>query len=74
MNTSSKDSAGRIYVDSTAKAAPILRSSAKPLKETARIKIPIKVERIKPLAQLTASDIPPGLSPEDVAIDVENNA
>jgi len=41
------------------------------MRETARTKIPIKIERTKPLAELTPDDIPPGLDPEDVATDAD---
>ncbi|MGC1686243.1 MAG: hypothetical protein WA734_11535 [Candidatus Acidiferrales bacterium] len=53
------------------KAVAEVHSSAKPITETARIRIPIKIERTKRLAELTPDDIPPGLDPEDVATDAE---
>jgi hypothetical protein len=48
---------------------PVMRSSPKSIRETARMNIQIEVERTKPLAELTPDDIPPGLDPEDVATD-----
>jgi hypothetical protein len=74
MNTNREDSARRdlnLSSSTSEKPAPILRSSAKSLNETARIKIPIRIERTKRLAELTPDDIPPGFAPEDVAIDSE---